>query len=391
MRKNKEGAFWGVKKNVFVLGLVSLFNDISSEMIYPLIPLFLVNVLGASKSVIGLIEGIALSTESILKLLSGWLSDRLGKRKVFVFWGYTLSALTKPLLSLSTLWSHVLLLRFADRAGKGVRTSPRDAIIASSSEEGLRGRSFGLHRSLDTLGAVIGPALTFLLLPLFNQDYRKIFLISFLPAILAVSLVLLFVSEKKALKEEDSSKLSLDFSSFSKEFKAFLFVSFLFALGNSSDAFLILRAQNLGITLIWIPLIYTMFNLVVVLVSLPAGVLSDKIGRKRVILIGFLVFFLAYSGFALASNSSQIWPLFAFYGFYSGLTEGVGRAFASDLLKSNQRGTGLGVYHFLIGIAALPASLIAGFLWQLVSPAATFSFGAGAALLSGIFLVALLK
>jgi MFS family permease len=369
-----------IPKNIFLLGLVSFLTDVSSDMIYPLLPLFLSDVLGASKLFIGLIEGIAESTASILKIFSGWLSDRLGKRKILVVVGYSLSALGKPILSLVTAGWQVLSLRFLDRFGKGVRTSPRDALIAESSKEARRGLSFGFHRAMDSGGAVVGPLLAFLFLPLVNVNYRALFLIASVPAFLSVLLLVLFVKEKGKVREKISGLTKL--FQFSPKFKVFVLGVTVFTLGNSSDAFLFLRAKGLNIDVIHIPVLWLVLNLVYTLVSLPAGWLSDRIGRKDLILSGLFVYALVYLGFGFATQSRHIWFLFALYGFYYGLANGTMRAYVADLVGEEKRATAFGIYHGAVGITALPASLIFGWLWQSAGVSFAFCFGAGLSLIA---------
>lgn len=376
-----------VKKNVFWMGLTSLFTDISSEMIYPILPIFLTTYLGVSKAFIGLIEGFAESTASILKVFSGWFSDKFKKRKPLVVWGYSLSTLSKPLLAASTSGLHVLFLRFFDRVGKGIRTSPRDALISESSPKKDIGRAFGFHRAMDTLGAVIGPLLAFLLLPMLGGRLRWIFLIAFIPAAFAVALFWFFVKEKKTedVSQSGTSKFSL--APFDLRFKFFVFIVFLFTLGNSSNAFLILRAQNVGVTVFLIPILWLLFNSVYTLTAMPAGIISDRIGRKKVIIAGYIIYSLVYFGLAFVKAPLLVWLLFALYGVHYGLTNGTERAFISDLAPKEFKATGFGVYHAAVGFALLPASVIMGVLWQAVGPAVAFSFGGVLAAVAAVLLV----
>lgn len=371
-----------IPKNILVLGLVSFLTDASSDMIYPVLPLFLSDVLGSSVLFIGLIEGVAESTASILKIFSGWLSDKLGKRKFLVGLGYGLSSLGKPALSVVTAGWHVLLLRFADRFGKGVRTSPRDALIADSSPEERRGLSYGFHRAMDSAGAVVGPLLAFLFLPLVNENYRILFLIASVPAILAVLILILFVKEGKRLKEKITRLAKPGLSRFDPKFKVFILGATIFTLGNSSDAFLFLRAKDLNIDLIYIPILWLVLNLVYALVASPAGALSDRIGRKNLIVSGLLIYTLVYLGFAFATRSIHVWILFGIYGLYYGLANGAMRAYVADLVGEEKRATAFGVYHGAVGLTALPASLIFGWLWQSVGVSVAFGFGAALALLA---------
>lgn len=376
----------GFEKNVFVAGLVSFFMDVSSEMIYPLVPLFLANTLGINKSIIGLIEGIAESVASLLKGFFGWFSDKLGKRKPFMTIGYGISVLSRPIVALASSWQRVLGARIVDRFGKGMRTAPRDAIIAESVDHKHSARAFGFHRAMDTMGAVVGPLLAFIFLALFANDYRKVFWLSMVPGIIAVTLIILFITEKKReLKEPQRPKLT--FKHFDWKFKYFIFITTLFALGNSSDAFLILRAQNLGMAVKTIPLVYLLFNLVYSVSSYPAGVVADKFGKKRVVLSGFILFALVYSGFAGCKTAGFIWLLFAFYGLFMGLTEGIQRGFLATIIPADFKATAFGIYNMAIGITMFPASLIGGWLWDNVSPSATFYFGAITAGLSSILFI----
>ena len=361
-----------------VLGVVSFLTDASSDMIYPVLPLFLSDVLRSSVLFIGLIEGIAESTASILKVFSGWFSDKLGKRKFLVALGYGLSSLGKPVLSVVAAGWQVLLVRFADRFGKGVRTSPRDALIADSAPEERRGLSYGFHRAMDSAGAVAGPLLAFVFLPLVNGNYRVLFLIASVPALLAVLILILFVKERERIREKVAGAAKFEFSRFHPKFKIFILGVTIFALGNSSDAFLLLRARDLGIGLVHVPLLWLAMHLIYALVSSPAGVLSDKIGRKNLILSGLFIYSLVYLGFAFANKSVHVWILFALYGVYYGLADGAMRAYVADLVKIERRATAFGIYHGAVGLTALPASLIFGWLWQ--SAGVPVAFGLGAAL-----------
>ncbi len=379
---------FGFSRNVFFLGLVSLFTDISTEMIYPLIPIFLTTILGAPVAVVGLIEGIAESTASVLKVFSGWLSDRLRGRKKLTVIGYGLAALGKPILALSFVWWEVLIARFVDRSGKGVRTSPRDALIADSSSSEEYGKSFGFHRSMDTFGAAFGPLLAFAVLPLLHNNFRAYFSLAIIPAFIGVAVLVLFIKEKAGTVKLANIKLSL--KPFDRSFKLFLLVVLVFTIGNSSDAFLILRARNVGVAIVFIPLIYFVFNMVYAVASTPIGSLSDRIGRKTVIIAGYLIFSLVYLGFALVKSPFTIWLLFAAYGLYYAFTEGIFKAFTADIVPSNLRGTAYGFLNLVLGIALLPASLIAGFLWDKINPSAPFFFGSAISLLALIIFILLI-
>jgi len=384
--KNK----FGISKNIFVLGLVSFFNDVASEMIYPLVPIFLTSVLGAPVAIVGLIEGIAESTASVLKVISGWFSDKVQKRKPFVVVGYSFSAISKIFLSLAFSWPFVLIARFIDRFGKGTRTSARDALIAESSDASARGKAFGFHRALDTLGAVVGPLLALLAIHFLDNKFRLIFFLAFIPACIGILLLLFFVKEKK--KEAGSSSiLRFTWHNLDPSFKIFLFISFIFALGNSSDAFLILRAKDLGLSLILVVLAYVLFNFTYAIFSTPAGIISDKIGPKKVLLIGFLLFSGVYLFFGLARSSLFLWFLFPVYGIYMALTEGVGKAYISNLIPQEKSATAFGVYATTIGLTTFFASLIAGLLWTYISVSAPFIFGSLMAVISAFLFVVLGK
>jgi len=372
-----------IPKNVFILGLVSFFNDIASEMIYPLVPIFLTSVLGAPVSIVGLIEGIAESIASILKVISGWMSDKLQKRKSFVISGYSLSAFSKIIFSLAYSWPVVLLARFIDRFGKGTRTSARDALITESSESSARGRTFGFHRAMDTMGAVIGPLLAIVAIRILNENYRFVFLLSFIPAFIGVLLLFFFVKER-ANKSKSTVDFQFKWKSLDPSFKVFLFISFIFALGNSSNAFLILRAQNLGLSVTMVMLAYVLFNFVYAVFSLPAGIISDKIGSKKILLAGFLLFAVIYFFFGQITKSIFIWLLFPFYGIYMALTEGIAKAYISNLIPTEKAGTAFGIYQTTIGLCTFFASWIAGLLWSYVSISAPFIFGSIMAILAAI-------
>ncbi len=383
----RERRFFGFGKNVFVAGLVSFFMDVSSEMIYPLVPLFLSTVLGANKSVIGLIEGIAESTASLLKVFSGWFSDRIGNRKWLMAAGYGISTASRPIVALAMTWHHVMGSRFMDRFGKGVRTAPRDAIIAESSEKSHLGRAFGFHRAMDTLGAVVGPALAFFLLGIFSNNYRWVFWLSMVPGALAVILIVFFITEKKKPAARNIERPRLTLKHFDWRFKFFVAIATFFALGNSSDVFLILRAQQVGIPIATIPVVYLLFNLVYSLSAVPAGIAADRFGRKRVILIGFILFALIYYGFATVRDTAAIWMLFGFYGLFMGLTEGIQKAFLATIIPPDFKATAFGVYNTAVGLAMFPANLIGGWLWDHVAPSATFYFGAITASISSVLFV----
>jgi MFS family permease len=301
--------------------------------------------------------------------------------------GYGISTLSRPLVALATGWHSVLGSRFIDRFGKGIRTSPRDAIIAESSDKEHLGKAFGLHRAMDTFGAVVGPALAFFLLGILANDYRKVFWISMIPGIIAVLIIIFFITEKKKVLQSSAQKPKLTLKHFDWKFKYFVFIATVFALGNSSDIFLILKAQQTGIPVSMIPVVYLVFNLVYSISAVPAGAAADKFGKKRIILLGFVLFSFLYYGFAVASEPKMIWVLFALYGLFMGLTEGIQKAFLATIIPTDFKATAFGVYSTATGLAMLPASLIGGWLWDRVSPSATFYFGAATAASSSILFI----
>lgn len=372
-----------ISKNVIILGLVSLFNDFASEMVYPVVPLLLTGLLGSPVSIVGLIEGIAESTASLLKGFFGWYSDKLQKRKGFAVWGYSLSTAAKLVIGFAGIWPIVLLGRFLDRFGKGVRTAARDALIAESAEPEARGRAFGFHRAMDTAGAVIGPLCAMWLILLFKNDLRPIFYIAFIPGAVGVILLMIFVKEVR--KEKTAvEKLKLDWRNIDSSFKLFLLASIIFALGNSSDAFLILRAKNLGLSAFYSVFAFVTFNICFALSSYPAGIISDKIGAKKLLQAGFFAFAAIYLLFGLIDKSVYIWFLFPAYGIYMGISEGIGKAFITNLVPNQKSGTVLGIYQMATGICAFFASLFAGLLWSRISPSAPFFYGSAMAFIAGL-------
>lgn len=379
----------GISRNVFILGITSFLTDLSSEIVYPLVPLFLTSVLGAPFVVVGLIEGIAESTASTLKVFSGWLSDRMRRRKPLTILGYGISTASKPVLAAATVWPIVLIGRFIDRLGKGVRTAPRDALIADCTDASCRGRVFGFHRAMDTSGAALGALLAVVALGVIGERYRLIFLLATIPGVLGVAS--LFFIRERVHPHSGTALPELSLSQFDRKFKLFLLASAVFFIGNSSDAFLILRAKNLGLTAFAAVLAYVVYNLVYAAFSMPAGSLSDRIGRRRVISAGFVIFSLVYLGFAFAGSSILVWPLFAVYGLYMAMTEGVGKAFAADMAQPHVRGTALGTYNTVTGLLTFFSSLIAGVLWDAIGPGAPFVFGAASGLLATIILLTALK
>ncbi len=377
----------GITRNVFVLSLVSLCTDVSSEMIYPLVPLFLTGVLGAPATVVGLIEGLAEATANVLKLISGRITDQRGGRRTWVFAGYGLSALAKPLLALATVWPLVLLARLVDRVGKGTRGTPRDAIIAASSDPAQRGRAFGFHRSVDTIGAVIGPLAGVALLAWTAQNFRLVFLLATVPAIVGVSLIGRVREPARQAAPTGAvtrgeAPAAFTYRDAPRAYRTFLGIGLLFALGNSSDTFLILRAHGLGLGDVAAVLAYAVYNLVYAAAGWPAGILSDRLDRRTVLVVGFAIFAVVYGGLGLATGSPIVWPLFALYGLYIALTDGVSKAYIIDLVPGHQRGGALGLYTAVTGLMALVSSVLAGLLWDRVGPAVPFYLGGVTALLA---------
>jgi MFS family permease len=358
----------GIRRRIIILGFVSLLNDIAGEAIHPLLPLFLVNVLLAPVAAIGLIEGIADSSSSILRVVAGWWSDRTGRRKPFIIAGYTAAALARGTLAFAGSWLHVLLLRFTDRAGKGIRTAPRDAIIAETPKR-LRGLAFGFHRAMDKTGAIIGPLIALALLAFIG--FREIFLLMLIPGIASVAL-LAFVNVRPRRPKPVSFRLAL--GKLSKRCRRFILIAGLFATGYFSYAFLLLRAQQLGATIGTVVGLFLLFSIAYATLLIPLGILSDRIGRKWVIILGYAVFAATCAGFALVGSLTLLLPLFVMFGLSHAVVI-IQSAYVADLTVPALRATALGALYTVIGIAALPASLIAGLLWQFISPAATFWFG----------------
>ena len=386
----KEKTFLGLSKNVWSLGWVSLFNDISSEMIYPLLPLFLTQVLGAGVIFVGLIEGIAESVSSFLKLFSGWFSDRFRRRKRIILLGYSLASITRPFMGLATSAYHVLFLRFFDRIGKGVRASPRDALLSQSCDGDERGKAFGFQRAMDHAGAMAGPLIATLLLSTLRLDLRTVFILSIVPAFFCIWVLFRGVTDIVGEQAATRPIGDLRWNAWNKKFKYFLLIVTLFTLGNSSDAFLLLRARDLGIDIVSIPILWFFFHLSKTAFSVPGGALSDRMGRRGVMILAWTIYGLVYLGFAFASKPYHIWLLFFIYGLFFGLSEGTERAWVADLVEESKRGTAYGAYNFSIGMAALPASLLMGFLWKTIGVQWAFTFGAMMALIAALLAILLM-
>jgi MFS family permease len=385
-------------RNVFVVGLISLLNDASSEIIYPLLPLFLTAALGASPKILGLIEGAAESVSSLLKLFAGYFSDRRGRRKGLVVFGYSLANVVRPFIGFATSWYQVLAIRFADRVGKGIRTAPRDAMIADQVAVKERGLAFGFHRAMDHTGAVIGPLLGFLIILWIAQDrnnptaadYKKVFLIASVPALAAVLVAIFGLRETLTKRGADVQGLTpprLSLRGFDGNFKIFLCLVALFTLSNSSDAFLLLRASQAGVTESTIPLLWAALHASKVLSSLVGGDLSDRLGRKTLIVSGWLLYAAVYLGFAFVSSVGVAWTLFLIYGVYFGLAEGAEKALVADLVRPEQRGTAYGLYNLAFGVTVLPASLLMGLVWDWRGPQTAFIMSAGLGALAALLLL----
>ncbi|MFC1953275.1 MFS transporter [Chloroflexota bacterium] len=401
---NRKKIF-GLHPNVFFMGLTSLLTDVSSDMIFTLVPLFLTNVLGAAGTIIGLVGGLSEGIDSIVRIFSGWLSDKLGKRKFLAVLGYSISTVSKPFLLLANAWGAVLAVRFSERIGKGVRTSARDALVADSVSKDERGKGFGVHRAMDTTGAFLGLVIAAVVvyfvqgtgaIELSQGCFNYLVMGGVIPAVLAVIVLQVFVRERKKDPSSDngfSNRVTLPGikDSFDSRFWIFIGVTVVFTLGNSSDFFAILRAQDLGAPLLHVVLMLVVWNASEASFSLPMGILSDKLGRRRVLIIGWFLYALVYLGFAVSSSLWQIWFLFAGYGIYYGIAQGVARAFVADLAPADKRGTAYGLYHGVVGLSLVAASVIAGVLWDNVSSAAPFYLGAGLALLAMIGIITLVK
>ena len=393
------GRYRKLPRNVFAISLVSLLNDASSEIIYPLLPIFLSSSLGASARAIGVIEGAAESISSLLKLFAGYLSDRLGQRKILVVAGYALAALSRPLLSFTTSWHQVLAIRLSDRVGKGIRSAPRDAMIADAVRPEQRGIAFGFHRAMDHAGAVIGPLIGFVLVFFLvanhsaptKKEFTWIFMLAAVPAIAAVLVALFFMRESPLEVKQAAAVPKLSLKGFDSNFKRFLVILALFTLSNSTDSFLILRARDIGVSIEGSLLLWAAHHGMKVMSSLWAGDLSDRLGRKRLIVSGWILYAAVYAGFAFVSNTASVWVLFLIYGIYFGLAEGAEKALVADLVKPEQRGTAYGLYNFAFGITVFPASLMMGIIWDWKGATTAFLVSASLGLTAAMLLFLLVK
>jgi len=381
---DKKKKIFGLEKNAFFTGLTSFFTDTSTKMVYSVMPLFLLSI-GASKTTISLIEGIAESTASLLKAISGYWSDKIGKNKPFMIIGYGITAIITPLYALARIPIQILFFRFFERIGKGLRAAPRDSLISGSIKKNEAGKTFGFQKAMDNSGAIVGPLIAFLLLSIFPLNYSYIFLLATIPAILGVLTIIIFIKEAKAEKKETTNKISLKL--LPKKFYFFLIIIFVFTLGNSADALLLVKTSETGIDKSYIPFVYMIFNTVSVLLAIPIGKLSDRIGREKLIILGFIVYAIVYYFFGRFNSINVFIFLFMLYGFYSALTDGSQKAMISDIVSKDLKGTGFGIYHAVLGITLLPASLIAGLLYDKVNSNAPFYFGSIMALIATILMI----
>lgn len=381
IKKFKEG----LSKNVIILGIVSGLTDISSEMLYPVIPIFLSQFLKAPMTVIGLIEGIAESTASILKIWGGYISDRFRKRKPFIIIGYFLSAISKPIMAMAGVWQFVLFARFIDRVGKGIRTSPRDALIAASSEKQHWGKAFGFHRAMDTTGAALGPIITlllFLILSEAEKSYRIVFLIAFIPAIGGVFILKKYIKDEEEITKTETSKPLTATEPLSSDFKIFTFIYVLFSIGKFSDAFLIMKTKSIVSSTTHTIMVYFAYNILYAFLSTPAGIIADKIGKIKVFMLSFLIFAIVCFGFSKTDTPYGVWVFFLIYSFYGALNEGIAKAIISNLTTSQNRASGMGVFQGFSGIAIFLSSLLAGFLWDKFEPSTPFLVSSMTSILS---------
>ena len=374
-------------RNVIILGLISCFADISSEMVYPLIPLYLTAVFGATPVLVGIIEGIAESVASLLKVFSGYISDRFAHKKAIAFSGYATGLLYKVALLFAGSWGGILAARVIDRFGKGIRTAPRDVMVSESAKKDGMGRAFGVHKMLDMAGSAIGILLAYILMRCVGENgYRTVFAVSVIPILIALALFLLVHEPQCSGTAARRERFWHGLSSLDGRLKLYLAVAFLFTLGNSSNSFLLLRAADIGFDSTSAILLYFVYNVTASLLAIPFGKASDRIGRKRLLVGGYLVFSLVYFGFAVCTSKPMMVIIFVVYGLYTAMTAGVERAFIAEIAPAQLKGTMLGLHSTIVGIALLPASVIAGFLWNAAGAAAPFFFGGSLALLSALIL-----
>ena len=382
---NQEHPRPALGRNVIALGVVSFLTDVSSEMIYPLLPVFLTAVLGADAAFVGAIEGAAESTAALLKLASGWWSDRVRRRKPLVVLGYGIASVMRPLVAIAQSAGQVLLIRVSDRVGKGIRNAPRDALIAESVDPSIRGRAFGFHRAMDNAGGILGPLIAFAVLTWHFAELRTVFWLAAIPAVLSLMVLIAFVRDVPAAEKPAADTKSLDLGQhMGARFWTVLGVIFVFTLGNSTDAFLLLRANQLGVPVALAPILWAALHVVKSASNVPGGVLSDRVGRRPTLIAGWLLYALVYFGFARATAAWHAWALFAAYGVFFGLTEGSERALVADMVARERRGTAFGWYNLAIGLGALPASLLFGYVWDHAGAPTAFLMGASLALAAAV-------
>lgn len=385
---NRFNKYKNLPFTVVALGLVSFFNDLASEMIYPIVPIFLTTVLHASVPIVGFIEGFVEAVASITKYFFGAYSDYLQKRKIFVTLGYSFGAISKILIGLAFGWPMVLFARFIDRFGKGIRTAPRDSILLENSTAQNKGYIFGFHRAFDSLGAVFGPLLALIVLYFLKNNLRQTFFIAFIPAFIAILLLAFFVKEKKAeVKPEKKKFVRISFKNMDSKLKLFLLISFIFAAGNSSDAFILLQAKNLGLATTAVIFAYVLYNISQTVFSTPAGILADRIGARKIFAGGLLVFSIVYLLFGLVNSSFYLWFLFPIYGIYIAATDGVSKSYLSEFIQKRESGTYFGAYYTLTAVGTFLASLVGGLLWQFINPHATFLYGSMMAFIAFLILM----
>jgi MFS family permease len=377
-----------IRGNVLWLGVVSLLTDLSSEMIYPLLPFFLVQTIGASPAFLGVVEGVAEATASLVKLASGWVSDRMERRKPLVLVGYGIASVVRPMIAIATAPWHILSIRFVDRVGKGIRSAPRDVLLVDAVDPAQRGAAFGFHRGADHAGAVLGPLAASALLLAMPGNYRLVFAAAAIPAALSVAVLWLKVHERSAQAASQKAQPKFEgFGVLTKPMRMFLLILLVFTLGNATDAFLLLRAQQLGISIALIPLLWAALHVSKMIWSVPGGMLADKWGARPAIVAGWALYATIYVGFAFANASWHVWVLFLFYGLFYGLTEAPEKALIAALAPAAHKGAAFGAYHFTIGLAALPASVIFGLLWQRFGAHTALFTGAALALVAALALM----